>query len=64
MKSIVINDFCESLGQIRVSDVPSPQPKSDEILIKVAAAGVNFVDILYVCQQSFVLDGASSHDED
>ncbi|CAM1508546.1 Fc.00g053940.m01.CDS01 [Cosmosporella sp. VM-42] len=47
MKSIVLNDFCNSLDQIRVSNVPSPKPGSDEILVKVVAAGVNFVDILY-----------------
>lgn len=49
MKAIVINEFRERLDEISVTDLPLPQPKSDELLIKVIAAGVNFVDILYVC---------------
>ncbi|KAF7553908.1 hypothetical protein G7Z17_g3258 [Cylindrodendrum hubeiense] len=47
MKAIVVNDFCESLDEILVSDVPPPQPKAGEILVRIVAAGVNFVDILY-----------------
>ena len=48
MKAIVVHNFYEDLGQINVSNVPQPRAKSDELLIKVVAAGVNFVDILYV----------------
>lgn len=48
MKAIVVHEFCGSLDDIRVSDVPRPQPRTGEILIRVVAAGVNFVDILYV----------------
>ncbi|KAH7140087.1 zeta-crystallin [Dactylonectria estremocensis] len=47
MKAIAIKEFCNSLDGIQVSETPRPQPKPDEILIQVAAAGVNFVDILY-----------------
>ncbi|HXY49624.1 MAG TPA: quinone oxidoreductase [Terriglobales bacterium] len=28
-------------------DLPIPQPKSDEALVKIAAAGVNFIDVYY-----------------
>lgn len=28
-------------------DLPVPQPKSDEVVVKVAAAGVNFIDVYY-----------------
>ncbi|KPM44614.1 hypothetical protein AK830_g1929 [Neonectria ditissima] len=47
MKAIIVHNFCESLDEIRVSNVPTPQPQEGEILIQVIAAGVNFVDILY-----------------
>ncbi|KAH8655921.1 zeta-crystallin [Ilyonectria robusta] len=47
MKAIVVHEFYGSLDDIRVSDVPPPQPRAGEILIRVVAAGVNFVDILY-----------------
>lgn len=48
MKAIVINEFHNSLDLIHVSDVAKPTPKADELLIQVKAAGVNFVDTLYV----------------
>lgn len=44
----MIKQFCDSLDEIQVSDIPRPQPKPTEVLIKVVAAGVNFVDTLYV----------------
>ncbi|KAI0188114.1 quinone oxidoreductase [Xylaria flabelliformis] len=47
MKAIVINHFVESYNEIQVSNIPIPEPRDDEILIQVKAAGVNFVDTLY-----------------
>ncbi|KAI0859708.1 zeta-crystallin [Xylaria cubensis] len=47
MKAIVIDHFVESYKEIRVSEIPIPEPRDDEILIQVKAAGVNFVDTLY-----------------
>ncbi|KAI1810207.1 zeta-crystallin [Poronia punctata] len=47
MRAVVIDPFVESYGDIRVSHVPRPRPKRDEILVRVIAAGVNFVDTLY-----------------
>lgn len=44
----MIKRFCDTFNEIQVSSVPRPQPKSTEVLIKVIAAGVNFVDTLYV----------------
>jgi len=32
--------------QMRVSDMPTPEPKADEVLIRVFAAGVNRPDIM------------------
>lgn len=37
----------QTLDNVIVSDIPSPEPQ-DGFLIKVHAAGVNFVDTLYV----------------
>ncbi|KAI1748855.1 zeta-crystallin [Xylaria castorea] len=47
MKAVVIDHFVESYDDLRVSDIPIPEPRGDEILIQVKAAGVNFVDTLY-----------------
>jgi NADPH:quinone reductase len=52
MKSVVITNFGDDLGHVRVSDTLSPLPKPGDLLIKVIAAGVNFVDILYVSTSS------------
>lgn len=48
MRAVVIDDFCQTLAQVQVSETPKPNPKPDELLILVLAAGVNFVDTLYV----------------
>lgn len=42
------NRYLQSYSDVQVSEVPTPVPKDDEILIQVKAAGVNFVDTLYV----------------
>jgi NADPH:quinone reductase len=48
MQAVVVEEFCETLTQVKVSNTPQPRPKPNELLIKVYAAGVNFVDTLYV----------------
>lgn len=48
MTAVVIHDFYDTLDQIQVSELPVPRPEADEILVKVVAVGVNFVDTLYV----------------
>jgi len=35
-------------GAMRLADIPTPQPKSDEALLRVEAAGLNFLDTLVV----------------
>ncbi|KAH6877183.1 quinone oxidoreductase [Thelonectria olida] len=47
MKAIAVPRFYDSLNELGVSELPIPQPETDEILIRVVAAGVNYVDILY-----------------
>jgi NADPH:quinone reductase len=37
-----------SEGEIRLADIPAPQPKGDEALLRVDAAGLNFLDTLVV----------------
>ena len=32
---------------LRYEEVPEPQPRAGEVLVKVAAAGVNYLDIYY-----------------
>lgn len=48
MKAVVVHEFGESLDRLHVSNISRPRAKDDEILVKVVAAGINFVDILYV----------------
>lgn len=41
-------DQFQDYDEIKVSEVPQPRPREGEVLVKIAAAGVNFVDLLYV----------------
>lgn len=38
----------QSYDEIKVAEVPEPRPKDDEVLVKIAVCGVNYVDLLYV----------------
>ncbi|GJD04970.1 Zeta-crystallin [Colletotrichum higginsianum IMI 349063] len=46
-RAIIMHKSVTDLDEIKVSEVDRPLPNSDEYLIQVKAAGVNFVDILY-----------------
>lgn len=48
MKAVVVHDFCTSFSELRVSEIPIAEANDGAVVIKVAAAGVNFVDTLYV----------------
>ncbi|WP_067490620.1 NADPH:quinone oxidoreductase family protein [Actinomadura hibisca] len=39
---------CEELGSLSLRDLPTPEPGPGQVLIEVEAAGVNFVDGLFV----------------
>ncbi|KAK1843099.1 zeta-crystallin [Colletotrichum chrysophilum] len=47
MKAIVINDFVKDFDEITVAEVERPVPNSNEVLVQVKAAGINYVDTLY-----------------
>ncbi|KAK5992973.1 Quinone oxidoreductase-like protein 2 [Cladobotryum mycophilum] len=47
MKAVLIKQFYENLGQVHVSEIPTPTPQANHVVVKVVAAGVNFVDTLY-----------------
>ncbi|OAQ97169.1 hypothetical protein LLEC1_03056 [Akanthomyces lecanii] len=48
MKAIVIDKFCDTLDQVRVSEVPTPEATVDNVLVRVRGVGVNYVDTLYI----------------
>ncbi|KAL5327682.1 hypothetical protein ACEPPN_005384 [Leptodophora sp. 'Broadleaf-Isolate-01'] len=47
MKAIRIDKFVDKIEDIRISEIPVPEPKDGEVLVQIEAAGVNFVDLLY-----------------
>ncbi|KAH8682608.1 hypothetical protein BX600DRAFT_544949 [Xylariales sp. PMI_506] len=47
MKAVVIHRFVKNYNELQLSELPTPRPNDNEILILVKAAGVNFVDTLY-----------------
>ena len=46
MRALVCHTLSDDLSGVEVRDVPKPEPKPGEVLIKVAATSVNFPDIL------------------
>jgi len=40
MKAIVINEYGDS-NQLRIKDIPIPEPLVDEVLIQIKAFGIN-----------------------
>ena len=46
MKSILVSEF-GGPEQLKVVDVPVPSPGPGEIVLKVAASGVNFIDVYF-----------------
>lgn len=64
MKAIRVHEFGGS-DQLRYEDAPKPEPQAGEVLVKVEAAGLNFIDIYhrtgaYPLQKPFIpgLEGA------
>jgi NADPH2:quinone reductase len=46
MKAILVRE-CGDAGQLKLEETPIPSPSSGEVLVKVAASGVNFIDIYF-----------------
>lgn len=44
LKAILLNEF-GGIDKLEYSDFPTPQPKSDQVLVKVAAVGLNHLDL-------------------
>ena len=47
MRALICNEFA-ALGDVQAGDLPVPEIGPDQVLIRVAAAGVNFYDTLIV----------------
>lgn len=47
MKAVQVTKFVENYSDLTVASIPSPASAPDTILVRVHAAGVNFVDTLY-----------------
>lgn len=69
MKAVRVHEFGDP-SVLRYEDVPVPEPKAGEIRVKVAAAGLNFIDTYhrqgwYPLERPFVLgqDGAGVVDK-
>ena len=52
-------DRSQNYNEIIVTEILTPQRKDDEVLVQIVAAGVNFVDLLYVSLSSFSFCGIS-----
>lgn len=50
-KKLTETDLNQNYDEIRVSEVSEPTQKDNEVLVRVEAAGLNFVDLLYVRHQ-------------
>jgi NADPH2:quinone reductase len=47
MKAVIVHEWCTP-RDLRIEEVPQPQPAADEVLIKVEAAALNFFDNLLI----------------
>lgn len=63
MKALVISEYAHpsQIPLTRDAPVPVPTPDSDELLINVHSAGLNFFDASYTYSPSFCFHDASSH---
>jgi NADPH:quinone reductase len=47
MKAVIARDWCDP-KDLKVEEVPTPQPKKGDVLIRVGSAALNFPDILMI----------------
>ncbi|KAF2268346.1 zinc-binding alcohol dehydrogenase-like protein [Lojkania enalia] len=48
MKAIQINEYVKGPEDLKISDLPTPAPKSNEYLIAIHASATNFFDLLQI----------------
>ena len=49
----------QKIEDVKISEVPNPEVKDGEVLVRIEAAGVNFVDLLYVCSSYLLLPNST-----
>lgn len=47
MKAIHVTEFIKSNSDLRVSNIPPPEPKDDQVLVDITHSALNHVDLLY-----------------
>ncbi|KAK5373767.1 hypothetical protein LTR20_003569 [Exophiala xenobiotica] len=47
MKAIQISNYVKSYSDLRVTEIPSPTPRPDQILVTITHSALNHVDLLY-----------------
>jgi NADPH2:quinone reductase len=47
MKAIQISNYVKSYSDLRVTEIPSPTPTADQILVTITHSALNHVDLLY-----------------
>lgn len=48
MRAVQVSQYVKGPGELKVSDVPTPEPQPDKYLIRIHAAGTNFFDLLQI----------------
>jgi len=48
MQAIYVDKFVTNYDDLAIRKIPKPRPKEGEVIVQIVAAGVNFVDLLYV----------------
>lgn len=47
MKAVQISQFVDEYSSLRVTEIPSPIPKPDQVLVNITHSALNHVDLLY-----------------
>jgi NADPH2:quinone reductase len=47
MKAIQISNYVKSYSDLRVTEIPSPTPTADQVLVTITHSALNHVDLLY-----------------
>ena len=55
MKAMVYTRYGDPAKVLKMQDVPKPEPKPGEVLVKVKAAAVNFADTAFITGKPFIV---------